>query len=309
MAGVDKDFPNGSGITLVEAAGLYTNNFVFMGCSLAGASQKTLYSELAAAFGSSRRNLLINANPAVNQRGYVSGTATTTGNQYTLDRWRVITSGQALSFSDSEGKRTMTAPADGVEQVVDGAWLQSGTYVISWEGTAGCTVGGSTRTNGEAFSVTGGSNVAVVFGDGTIANPQFEPGEVPSVYDWRPDLVELPICRQFYQKLGTNLGASGYVIGFGSSVGATQGHIIANYQCPMRIAPQITINGGNVFSYSEYTSGGVNSLTSASISTAYISTINVLLVVTLASGGNAGAPVILYTTASGSNIELDAEIH
>ena len=39
------------------------------------------------------RNVIINGNPTINQRGYVSGTATSGANQYTLDRWRVVTSG------------------------------------------------------------------------------------------------------------------------------------------------------------------------------------------------------------------------
>lgn len=127
----DKIFPNGAGITLVEAAGLNTSDFVFMGTSLAGAAQKTKYSELVSAFGGSRRNLLINAQGFINQRAYVSGTATSTANQYTLDRWRVVTSGQNLSWIDSNGKRTMTVPAGGIEQVIEGTWIQSRTYVIS----------------------------------------------------------------------------------------------------------------------------------------------------------------------------------
>lgn len=244
----DKNYPSGSGITAVEAAGLDANDFVFIGCSIAGAAQKTQYSELAAAFGGSRRNLLINANPAVNQRVYTSGTNTTTGNQYTLDRWRVITSGQNLAFADSAGKRTMTAPADGVEQVVEGLWLQSGTYVISWEGTAGCTVGGTARTNGEAFSLTGGSNIAVAFGDGTVANPQLEIGEVPTPFDWRPFEMELCRCFRFYQKSYAYATSPGTATGTGeirrltrASNTTTLAYISIEFQGgAMRAAPTIT---------------------------------------------------------------------
>jgi hypothetical protein len=42
------------------------------------------------------RNLVINGNFAINQRAYVSGAATSGANQYTLDRWRVVTSGSAV---------------------------------------------------------------------------------------------------------------------------------------------------------------------------------------------------------------------
>jgi hypothetical protein len=65
------------------------------------------------------RNVIINGNPTINQRGYVSGAATSGANQYTLDRWRVVTSGQSISFTNSANVRTVTTPAGGCEQVVD----------------------------------------------------------------------------------------------------------------------------------------------------------------------------------------------
>ena len=46
------------------------------------------------------RNRIINgvgtAAGCINQRVYVSGTATTAANEYTIDRWRVVTLGQSL---------------------------------------------------------------------------------------------------------------------------------------------------------------------------------------------------------------------
>lgn len=62
------------------------------------------------------KNLLINPLFLINQRGYVSGTATGGANQYTVDRWRVVTAGQNLTLSGSQA----TAPAGGLEQVVEG---------------------------------------------------------------------------------------------------------------------------------------------------------------------------------------------
>lgn len=242
----DKVYPDGAGITALDAADLDANDFVFMGCSIAGAAQKTQYSELAAAFGGSRRNLLINANGAVNQRVYASGAATSTGNQYTLDRWRVITSGQNLSWSDSEGKRTMTAPAGGLEQIIEGTWLQSGTFVISWEGTATCTVGGTARTSGEAFSVTGGSNLSVIFSSGTLANPQLEIGEVPTPFDLRPFGEELQRCLRFYQKTYAYATAPGAVTATGeirrltrASNTTTLAYISMEFAVIMRAAPTL----------------------------------------------------------------------
>ena len=71
------------------------------------------------------KNLLINPLFNINQRGYVSGTATGGANQYTVDRWRVVTSGQNLTLSSSQA----TAPAGGLEQVVEGANIPiTGSY-------------------------------------------------------------------------------------------------------------------------------------------------------------------------------------
>lgn len=301
----DKNYPSGSGITAVEAAGLDANDFVFLGCSIAGAAQKTQYSELALAFGGSRRNLLINAQGAVNRRAYVSGTATSTGNEYALDRWRVITSGEALSFSDTAGKRTMTAPAGGLEQVIEGTWLQSGTYCISWEGTAGCTVGGSARTNGEAFSVTGGSNLAVAFGDGTVANPQLEIGEVRTPFDWRWPELEKIICQFFFERIGVN--ATNFFFGNACFLSADTVYGLLQYS-RKRIIPTITVIGGNAMKALQCTSSGFNTLTTSAISPQYANIDSAILAITV-SGGTAGSPGMLFSESDSYYFEVDAEIH
>ena len=158
--------------------------------------------------GGGYRNLIINGGFQVNQRAYVSGTATTTANQYTLDRWRVVTSGKNLVFSTSAGKVTVTAPADGIEQVIEGAFVQTGTYVINWEGNATCTVNGTARTKGSSFSITGGANIAVKFSGGTVANVQFESGSVATPFEQRPFGLELVLCQRYYEV--TQVNAAGY---------------------------------------------------------------------------------------------------
>ena len=124
------------------------------------------------------KNALINANFAVNQRGYVSATATTGANQYTLDRWRVVTSGQNLSFTTSANGRQITAPAGGVEQVIEGANIFGGTYALSWTGTATATVNGSAVANGASVALTANTNATVRFSGGTVSLAQLELGTV-----------------------------------------------------------------------------------------------------------------------------------
>jgi hypothetical protein len=145
------------------------------------------------------RNVIINGNPTINQRGYVSGTATGGANQYTLDRWRVVTSGQNITFTDSANVRTVTAPAGGCEQVVEGASILSGTYTLNWTGTATATVGGSAVAKGGSVTLTGGTNVTVKFSSGTFTLVQLEPGPVATPFEQRPIGTELALCKRYAQ--------------------------------------------------------------------------------------------------------------
>ena len=146
------------------------------------------------------RNKLINAQGLVNQRVYVSGTVTTIANQYTLDRWRVVTLSQNLTFSTSQNVVTFTAPAGGIEQVIEGNNIETGTYVLNWTGTATATVNGTARTKGQTFSLTGGSNVTVTFSNGTFSLPQLEKATKPLAFEYRPFGVELALCQRYYEK-------------------------------------------------------------------------------------------------------------
>lgn len=184
------------------------------------------------------RNLIINGNFSVNQRGYTSGTATTGANQYTLDRWRVVTSGQAATFTTTGAGRTVTAPSGGIEQVIEGASIGGGTYVINWTGTASCTVNGVSRVKGATFTLTAGSNATVRFSSGTVTDVQIEPGEVATAFELRPAAVELMLCQRYYRVLRLS-------VGFHSGAASTPAAAPAIFSPAMRTAPTMT-NLGNV---------------------------------------------------------------
>lgn len=150
------------------------------------------------ATGGGTRNVLINGNPMINQRGYVSGTATTGANEYTVDRWRVVTLGESITFSDSANVRTVTAPAGGVEQVIEGVNLLSDTYTLSWTGTATATVDGNPVTNGGQVTLTGGTNATVKFSGGTFSLAQLERGTVATPFEHRNYGDELALCQRYY---------------------------------------------------------------------------------------------------------------
>lgn len=184
----------------------------------------------------SGRNLIINGSGRINQRLYVSGAATTGANQYTLDRWRVVTSGQNLAFTGTAAGRVMTAPAGGVEQVIEGASIVGGTYVISWTGTATCTVDGAAKTTGETFTLTANTNATVKFTGGTFSGVQVEVGAVPTVFEWVTPAQDEIACFRYYVVMdGISIMA---VAGGGSENVASP----ITFPVPMRATPTMTWN-------------------------------------------------------------------
>ena len=176
------------------------------------------------------RNLLMNSNFAINQRSYVSATNTTGANQYTLDRWRVVTSGQNLSFGAAAPDRVVTAPAGGIEQVIEGALIEGGVYTLSWTGSATATVNGAAVTNGgNTAALTANTNATVKFSGGTVTRAQFELGAKATPYERRFPSWELLMCQRYYQVVEAGYTAP---VTAGVNYGA-----VAQFFCPMRATP------------------------------------------------------------------------
>jgi hypothetical protein len=146
------------------------------------------------------KNILINADFRINQRGYVSGTATSGANEYTLDRWRIVTLGESITFPALGTDNEITCPNGGLEQEVEALNVQGGDYVISWEGSAVCTVNGVSRVKGESFTLTGNTNATVRFSNGTVKEPQLEKGSVATFFDYRSIAEELALCLRYFYK-------------------------------------------------------------------------------------------------------------
>jgi hypothetical protein len=234
------------------------------------------------------RNRLINAQGIINQRGYVSGTATTVANQYTLDRWRVVTSGQNLTFTTTNNVTSFTAPAGGVEQVIEGLNLETGTYVLSWTGTATATVGGTSVANGGTIAVTGGANLIISFTGGTFSLPQFEKGTQATAFEWRPYGTELALAQRYFQSIPASAFNASANLAFSS--GNT---LYATYSLPVIMRASPTIIG----------TGATYSTQNVSGSIAYVSSVaHIRAGINSAAAGNT-----FFTGASGNvtaNIEL-----
>lgn len=184
------------------------------------------------------KNRVINGNFNVNQRGYVSGTATGVANQYTLDRWRVVTSGQSITFAASGNGNLVTAPAGGLEQVIEGNNIEGGTFTLNWTGTATATLGGSSITKGAQATLTANTNVTLRFTGGTVGLVQLEAGSVASPFERRMYGQELALCQRYYEKVG---GEAQYdIILQGYNAAASSTSLWVPYKVTKRTAPTVT---------------------------------------------------------------------
>jgi len=145
------------------------------------------------------RNIIINGNFRVNQRGYISGSAVASSNTYTLDRWRVVVSGQNVVFGPSGNGNQITAPAGGIEQVVEGINIAGGNYIINWVGTATALVNGVARTKGESFNLPANTDATIRFSGGTASLVQLEPGTASTPFEHRDITYETILCSRYFQ--------------------------------------------------------------------------------------------------------------
>ena len=149
---------------------------------------------------SGRKNALINGNFSVNQM-VVSGTVVLAAGEYGHDMWRAGSSGCTYTFSKTNNVTTITITAGSLEQEILGKNLFSGTYVLSWVGTAqGQVYGSGFGTSGLTATLTGGANAIVEFGVGTLSRPQLEAGAYATSFELEEHSETLRRCQHFYRK-------------------------------------------------------------------------------------------------------------
>lgn len=196
----------------------------------------------------SYRNLVVNGAGQFNQRVYASGTNTTSANQVTLDRWRVVTSGQSLVFgAGAQGQsRVITFPAGGAEQIIEAPAIRGGIYTLSWVGTATATVNGAAITNGgQTATLPANTAVTLRLSGGTGTDIQFELGGVKTAFEQRPPAIELLLCQRDCAKSYALATAPGSATTVGRYVagGNAGGYISYTVRLPvaMRTAPSTFI--------------------------------------------------------------------
>jgi hypothetical protein len=144
-------------------------------------------------------NYADNGGFSVNQRGYTSGAALTAG-IYGFDRWKAGAGGCTLTFTASPPSTVVTITAGTLQQVVEGASIQGGNYVLSWTGTAQGRVGAGAYA-ASPVAVTGivaGVNTTIEFNAGALSRVKFEAGTAATPWFANPAGVEISNCQRFY---------------------------------------------------------------------------------------------------------------
>jgi len=199
------------------------------------------------------RNRIINGNFAINQRAYVSGASVGVG-LYGHDRWKMAASGDTYTFSTVSNLTTVIIPAGKIlRQVIEGVNLETGTYCLSWQGTAQGKIGaGSLSASGITGVIIGGTNTAIEFGPGTVSNIQLEFGAVATVFEQRPYGLELMLCQRYMRPLPA-YGCTG-------SIYSTTTGLIFSTGVPMRATPTLSGTTGIFVTNSSGTGTAITSL-------------------------------------------------
>jgi hypothetical protein len=245
------------------------------------------------------KNVIIDGNFNVNQRG-VSGTVTLAAGAYGHDRWKGGASGCTYTFATVANVTTLTISAGSLVQVVEGLNLQSGTYTLSFSGTAqGKINGGSYSASGVTGTATGGTNMSIEFNTGTLSLVQLEKGSTATSFDYRPYGTELALCQRYYSQLG---GVTNVAIGTGIATGTTTGNVTVNFPVTMRSAPTLTFTSISATNQSSYN----NAVTS--LDTSYVGVDSAAVAYTYSGSATSLQTQILQSNASNGALKMSAEL-
>lgn len=156
------------------------------------------------------RQAAINGGFPINQR-VVSGTVTLAAGAYGHDRWKAGASGCTYTFATANNVTTITISAGSLVQVIEGINLYSGTYTLSWTGTAQGKIGsGSYSASGVTGTIIGGTNTNIEFNAGTLSQVQFNAGGLALPFQPRSFADELAMCKRYYEVVDRGLFGRGY---------------------------------------------------------------------------------------------------
>jgi hypothetical protein len=125
------------------------------------------------------KNLIINGCKRVNQRGATA--IDKTASAYNFDRWYY----DGTNF---------------IQYVEDKNIVLSGTYTLSWSGTATATVDGESVSNGGQLTLTANTQCEVKFNSSDFNFVQLEYGNKKTNFEIRHIGLELSLCQRYYEQ-------------------------------------------------------------------------------------------------------------
>lgn len=202
------------------------------------------------------KNLLINSDMQINQRGFAGGALA--AGVYGYDRWKAGTGGCNVSV-DSGGLFTHNSgPLVQIIEAPNGVFGKNvtfsvedptGTISVSVGGVIGAiTAGGGRR--GVTLSIPSGSGnltVQITAAGVTYRRPQLERGDGASQFEYRLQAHELLLCQRYFEKSYQQDIAPGTASDFGRYSFGTNGVLSADtfvsvpFKVPKRSQPAIVI--------------------------------------------------------------------
>lgn len=234
------------------------------------------------------RNKIINGNFGINQRA-VSGTVVLAAGAYGHDRWKAGAGGCTYTFSTSLNVTTITISAGTLQQVIEGLNLESGTFKLSWSGTAtGRVDAGSYGASGVVGTAVGGTNQTIEFATGTVSKVQYEFGSVATPFEHRPYGAELALCQRYYS----------IVSEFNAQAGATTSVQLSIRIPEMRATPTVSASAGlviadGVATFTQSSFSFTNQASSIRGVNGYLSNFTGLTVRGMYQQGISGGPLLL----------------
>jgi len=250
------------------------------------------------------KNVIINGNLNINQQE-VSGTVVLLAGVYGHDRFKAGSSGCTYTFATSANVTTITITAGSLQQVIEGVNLFSGTYVLSWGGTAqGKIDAGAYGSSGITGTATGGTNMTVEFNSGTLSKIQLEPGTVATGFEPRLLSIEHRLAYLYFERLSFSGSVSKPV---GAGIYSTTTVIF----CPVffnekRTDPAVSIGQtGTGVIFNGWTGGTTVNGSSEAIGNAGLNSARLDITTTVRTAGDAA---VIFSAGNGAYIDINAEI-
>ena len=251
-------------VTYTSASSLYVNGAPSAGTNVTITNRYAIYVNSGNSYlggdlsitgalvpsSSFKRNILINGNFLINQRVYVSGTATASGT-YMHDRWKSTTTSSNYTFTQGTPNTTITIVAGTIAQIVEDKNVVGGVYTFSWSGTATARIAINGAATSGAYaaspittaSATAGQQITVEFSTGTVGLVQLEVGTKATPYEMQIISDQLAQCQRYYEKLKCNW--QNYAVGAGNYAAGQN-----NFKVEKRAGPTITFGGSPSYSNS-----------------------------------------------------------